>query len=443
VTAKRVLLIVFGSIIGLVGLVVLAAGGAILWADQTLRDDDGYFTSRTERFETDARAIVTENVDLTDVPGGPDRWADLRIRARGAGDRAIFVGIARREDVQRYLAGVPYTVLTDVDSESFRPRYRQVAGSRAPAPPGEQRVWAARAQGRGAQTLTWDVSSGNWQIVAMNPDGSPGVVIDASGGVKIAYLLAIAIAFLAGGILLLGGGVTMLIFGVRRPRGPPSSGAVMLPEGAGVVAAEAGAPSGGELAALPPGYPVDVTGQLDPELSRWMWLVKWLLAIPHLVVLFFLGIAYFVVTVIAFFAILFTGRYPRDLFEFNAGVLRWTWRVDFYAYGVLGTDRYPPFSLERADDDPAMIEVPYPERLSRGLVLVKWWLLAIPHYVVALVFRWLIAILVFFAAVALLFTGRYPRGIFDLVLGMNRWVFRVAAYATLMRDEYPPFRLER
>jgi hypothetical protein len=174
-----------------------------------------------------------------------------------------------------------------------------------------------------------------------------------------------------------------------------------------------------------------------------MWLVKWLLAIPHLVVLFFLGIAYFVVTVIAFFAILFTGRYPRELFEFNAGVLRWTWRVDFYAYGVLGTDRYPPFSLERIDDYPAMIEVPYPERLSRGLVLVKWWLLAIPHYVVALVFRWLIAILVFFAAVALLFTGRYPRGIFDLVLGMNRWVFRVAAYASLMRDEYPPFRLER
>jgi hypothetical protein len=212
-----------------------------------------------------------------------------------------------------------------------------------------------------------------------------------------------------------------------------------------------------------------VTGELDPGLSRWLWLVKWLLAIPHYVVLFFLWIAYFAVTVVAFFAVLFTGRYPRALFDFNVGVLRWTWRVGFYAYGALGTDRYPPFTLERSDY-PARLEVPYPERLSRGLVLVKWWLLAIPHYIVVAIlagnwawgwgwggdwgwgwwsFGWtpggggLIGILVFFAGVALLFTGRYPRGLFDLVVALNRWVYRVVAYASLMRDEYPPFGLER
>ncbi len=115
-------------------------------------------------------------------------------------------------------------------------------------------------------------------------------------------------------------------------------------------------------------YPVSIEGELDPGLSRWLWLVKWLLAIPHYIILIFLWIAYFILTIVAFFAILFTGRYPRGIFNFNVGVLRWHWRVAYYTYNVLGTDRYPPFSLERRDY-PANLEVEYPERLSRGLVL--------------------------------------------------------------------------
>ena len=125
-------------------------------------------------------------------------------------------------------------------------------------------------------------------------------------------------------------------------------------------------------------HPVSVEGELDPGLSRWLWLIKWLLAIPHYIILFFLGIAYFILTIVALFAILFTSRYPRGIFDFNVGVLRWYWRVAYYSYSALGTDRYPPFSLERRDY-PANLEVEYPERLSRGLVLVKWWLLAIPR----------------------------------------------------------------
>ena len=212
-------------------------------------------------------------------------------------------------------------------------------------------------------------------------------------------------------------------------------------------------------------YPVHVDGMLDPHLSRWMWLVKWALAIPHYILLFFLWIAFVAVSIVAFFAILITGRFPRPIFDFNVGVLRWTWRVSFYTYGALGTDRYPPFTLDAAPDYPATLEIAYPERLSRGLVLVKWWLLAIPQYILLGIFlggagsaagraehwdgsHWwyaggLIWALVFFAAIALLFMARYPRGLFDFVLGLDRWVARVVAYAGLMTDAYPPFRLDQ
>jgi hypothetical protein len=185
-------------------------------------------------------------------------------------------------------------------------------------------------------------------------------------------------------------------------------------------------------------YPAQLDGHIDQPLSRWLWLFKWLLAIPHYVVLAFLWVGFVLASIGAFFAILFTGRYPRSLFDYNVGVLRWTWRVQFYGYGALGTDRYPPFSLGEVPDYPAHLEIAYPEKLSRGLVLVKWWLLAIPHYVIIGFFlgggtwafaqsgnngAWsapaggLIGILVLVAAVILAVTSRYPRQLFDLVMG--------------------------
>src|SRR6201986_1386303 len=212
-------------------------------------------------------------------------------------------------------------------------------------------------------------------------------------------------------------------------------------------------------------YPVQVRARLDEPLSRWLWLVKWFLAIPHYLVLFLFWIAFAAVTVIAFFAILCTRRYPRARFGFNLGGLRWSWRVGYYTYSALGTDRYPPFSLGQEPDYPATLDVAYPQRLSRGLVLVKWWLLAIPQYAIVTIFAggaaytatgasgttWqadafsggLIGLLGFFAAIALLFAGRYPRGLYDFIIGMNRWAIRVVAYAALMTDAYPPFRLDQ
>jgi hypothetical protein len=173
-------------------------------------------------------------------------------------------------------------------------------------------------------------------------------------------------------------------------------------------------------------YPLKVEGDLAPNLNRGLWLVKWLLLVPHIVALVFLAVAFVGLTVVAFLAILFTGRYPRALFDFNVGVLRWSWRVGFYSYSALGTDRYPPFSLGEEPDYPTQLHVTYPRELSRGLVLVKWWLLALPHYLVVSVFtggawaainasNWLWAgglsgLLVLFAGLALLTTGHEPLG---------------------------------
>src|SRR4051812_11336458 len=195
-------------------------------------------------------------------------------------------------------------------------------------------------------------------------------------------------------------------------------------------------------------YPLHLEGHLDEPVSRWLWLVKWLLAFPPFLGLFFLYVGAVFVWIGAFFAILFTGRYPRGLFDYNVGVMRWTWRVSFYTYSALATDRYPPFSLED-EDYPAKLSVEYPEHLSRGLVLVKWWLLAIPQLLIISVLAGggagvgLIPVLFFCAAVALVSPGGSPRRLFAFIRGLTRWFSRVTAYTAVMPDQSPPFRLDQ
>jgi hypothetical protein len=209
-------------------------------------------------------------------------------------------------------------------------------------------------------------------------------------------------------------------------------------------------------------YPVRLDGSLDAPLNRWKWLLKWILVVPHAILLMVLWLAVIPLTILAGFSILFTGRYPQSIFHFTVGVMRWTWRVAFYAFSALATDQYPPFSLEPDDLFPAAFDVDYPQQLSRGLVLVKWWLLAIPQYIIVGVLmggglsfagrmssNWSFAtgggvrgLLVLVAGFVLLFTGRYSPAIFDFVMGLNRWCYRVLAYVLLLRDEYPPFRFD-
>jgi hypothetical protein len=200
-------------------------------------------------------------------------------------------------------------------------------------------------------------------------------------------------------------------------------------------------------------HPVRLEGRLELPVSRWLWLVKWFLLIPHFVILIFLWIAFILTTIGAFFVILFTGRYPRGIFNFNLGVLRWTWRVAFYSYSALATDRYPPFSRAEEPDYPARLDIDYPEWQRKGLPLIGWWLLGIPQYALAAVltggggWSWQsgpggVGVLMFVVAMLLLFKNRYPTDVFDVAMGFNRWALRACAYGVLMTPQYPPFRLD-
>jgi hypothetical protein len=445
-SAGKVIAAVMGAMLALVAIGLLAAGGGLLWAYGTQRTSEGFFVTPTTDLSTNTYALTSTEIDLSARPADwfpSSSLATVRLEAESAGAGPVFVGIGPEDQVDAYLSGVGQAEVTRIGLDPDNVTYRTIEGGAPAGPPSAEDFWVASAEGSGSQVLTWDLESGEWTVVIMNADSSPVVTVDVSAGARIGILAPIAVGMLIGGVILGAAAAALLVFAVRKPGGEGPVGVSEGVHGTGP-------------------YPVTLTGTLDPALSRWQWLVKWLLALPHFVVLAFLWAAFSLLTIVAWFAILFTGRYPRGIFDFNVGVLRWSWRVTFYSYGVLGTDRYPPFKLDR-DDYPAALEVEYPERLSRGLVFVKW-LLAIPHLLIVGLFTsglvwWavevgeggdealksgggLIGILVFIAGVILLFTGRYPQGLFDLIMGLHRWVFRVGAYLALMRDEYPPFRLD-
>ncbi|OLT37194.1 DUF4389 domain-containing protein [Rhodococcus sp. CUA-806] len=458
----KVVALVLGCFSALIGIALLFASAFLSWGYFVQRDG-GESTLPPEEFRTSSSALVSDNFDIFDSADSLDvlgvdnlGYVTLGATSRDPGTD-VFVGIGPTEQVLGYLDDVAHARIDEVSFNPFRVTYDEVPGDRAASPPADEQFWSSSAAGPGAQELSWNLRDGSWTAVVMNADASPAVAVDLQLGAHLEFLGALTLAVLGAAVVFLLIGVPLIIIGavaIGRHHAPPASTTAIDPEWSGA--------SGPRPVASAP-YPTTLTGVIDQPLSRGLWLVKWLLLIPHYIVLVFLGVAFFVTTVASGFAILFSGRYPRGLFEFNVGVLRWAWRVQFYGYSALGTDRYPPFTLRRTDY-PADFTVEYPKELSRGLVLVKWWLLAIPHYfVLALLaggwyagfydadgdvtrpylFSSLLGLLVLIVGLSLLFRNRYPNGLGDFIMGINRWAFRVAAYAALMRDEYPPFRLDQ
>ena len=435
--AGRIAMIVFGCVAALIALGLFAGTGFITWANATQRDPNGFFATGYHRYSTPTFALTRENVRIFTGVNRPDwatepgRLGTVRVSAHAAPGRTLFIGIARTSAVDAYLGGVAHDEVTDVSYHPFKATYRSTTGTAPMTRPGNLHVWSASATGA-APVVTWPVRKGSWSLVVMNASRAQGVVADVRLAAKVNFLGWVSLGLFTAGVLFAAAAALLIAFGVRRA-----------PRAAEAAAAASASASPVRLAATP-----------DVKLSRWLWLVKWVLLIPHVFLLFFLWCAFAVLTFVAGFAILFTGRYPRGIFDFNLGVLRWTWRVAYYSYAVLGTDRYPPFTLADVPDYPARLEIEYPERLSHWLVLVKWWLLALPQLVIVGILAgtvfgpWytqigLILVLVAVAGFALLFAGRYPAGLYDLLMGLNRWVVRVGAYVALMTDRYPPFRLDQ
>ncbi|MCC6755613.1 MAG: DUF4389 domain-containing protein [Solirubrobacterales bacterium] len=184
------------------------------------------------------------------------------------------------------------------------------------------------------------------------------------------------------------------------------------------------------------GYPVGVDAQLLPEYSRFMPLIKWLILLPHYVVLFFLAIGAMFVSFIAFFATLFTAKYPEGMWNYMVGFQRWALRV--MAYNFLITDKYPPFTLEETADDTIQLQAEHPERVARWRPFFAW-LIVIPYAIVASLVFLVSQICSIFAFFTILFTKRIPDGLFNVIRNGFTWNIRASFYGYWMSTEYPPF----
>jgi hypothetical protein len=220
-SGAQVAAIVTGSVLAFVAAGLLVLGGAMLWADGQ-KDDDGYLKTRSHGFATSTYAIATDNLDIDS--GDPDwlvssdRYGKVRLEARSHAGKPVFVGIARTADVSRYLHASAHASVTDVEYAPFHADYRTHTGDARPAPPAEQRIWAASAHGAGAQTLTWDVKHGSWSVVVMNADGSAGIDVGVSAGANVPILSTVAWVTTGVGLAVLITGGVLLIAGIRTPR---------------------------------------------------------------------------------------------------------------------------------------------------------------------------------------------------------------------------------
>ncbi len=217
----KVLMLVGGIVVGIVALALVGAGGTLLWIHGTQRDADGYYTFDEHPYSSAGYALTSDDVRLTAKPTDwfPSGLATVRIVASGDD---LFVGIAPREEVDRYLGGVEHSVITSVEDGPFRVTYRQVEGGPPATPPAEQDFWAESASGPGRQQITWELESGDWVLVVMNADASAVVEARLEVGVRSSLLLPFGVGLLVVGLLVAAGAVVLIVVSTRG-RAPASA----------------------------------------------------------------------------------------------------------------------------------------------------------------------------------------------------------------------------
>jgi len=447
-SAGKIALLVFGIIFLLVAVGLLFAGGTLVWVDQELKDSDGFISTDTIYLERGSHAIITRPADIDLEMTWPFDEGDLAtIKVKASNDnpsKQVFIGIAEKSDVEDYLDGVEYDEITGFRIHPYDVDYKKHTGSsvpEAPDSPDIRDIWTEWVVGNGTQTLEWEIESGSWVLVLMNADGSAGIDLSGSVGIKAPWIFGLGIGLLAGGAVVLILGVLMIYFAARRPMaGGGTMGPVPPISDGDTTTTE-------NLNAYPATFSVDYP---DKSLNRLTTFFRLIMIIPIAIILslvngtiwgeahgsnylFAAGGILFLPLVLM---LLFRQKYPRWWFDWNVALTKFMARV--YAYLALLRDEYPSTDEEQA----VHIEIAYPDAkrdLNRWLPLVKWFL-AIPHYIVLFFLNIAVFVCLVIAWFAILFTGRYPRGLFDFVVGLFRWHLRVAAYAFLLTtDRYPPF----
>jgi hypothetical protein len=222
-TAGRITALVIGALLVLVSVGVLGGGATLLWADRTQRDA-GYATTDVHQFTTSGSALATEPTDLGSAGTGwlysPTLLDTVRIRVTPASPGPLFVGIGPATDVDRYLAGVSHTLISDFRED----KVQDIGGGPPASAPATQNFWVASTAGTGAQTLVWDPTDGSWTVVVMNADGRPGIDVAADLGARVPALLWIAVGLLAAGAIFAVGGVLLIAGAIRRRARPGEHG---------------------------------------------------------------------------------------------------------------------------------------------------------------------------------------------------------------------------
>jgi hypothetical protein len=213
----RIVSFIVAGLLALFSLGLLAAGGLLLWGDSKT-DEDGFLSTRTERFATNTFALSSDNLDIA-LDGADwiidrDRFGEIRLTVDS--NEPVFAGIAPTADVRRYLRGAGHDLVTDIDYSPFQADYRRLNGDRRPARPSAQGFWAVSLEGSGRQTLSWDVEDGDWSVVVMNADASRGVDVDVKAGAKVDFLDSIGWGAIISGLIALSLSALLAVVGIRR-----------------------------------------------------------------------------------------------------------------------------------------------------------------------------------------------------------------------------------